>query len=72
MFLEFETRDGKWMCINVNQIIMVEGVCTEGSKGSKGSTGHAKIHLRDGVVIYTSKPYRTIIYKVLKHLFIKY
>lgn len=64
MFLQFETRDGKWICINVEQIIMVEGVCTEGSKGSKG---YAKIHLRDGVVIYTRKPYSSFINQVLKY-----
>ena len=60
MFLELETRDGKWVCINVDQIIMIQGVCTDGGKV------YAEIHLRDGVVINTLKPYRTIISKVLR------
>lgn len=61
MFLELETRNGDWVCINVEQIIMVQSVRTDGSKG------YAKIHLKGGAVIETLKPYRTFIAKVLMY-----
>lgn len=58
MFLELKTRDGNRVCININQIIMVQDVCTD------DFDGYTNIHLSGGAVIDTHKSYRTVIQKV--------
>lgn len=60
MFLELETRDGDWVCINLEQIILIQGVRTDESKG------YTKIHLSGGAVIATRKPYSRFINEVLQ------
>ena len=60
MFLELETRDGIWVCINLEQVIMIQGVRTDGSKG------YTKIHLKGGAVIATHKTYSRFINEVLQ------
>lgn len=58
MFLDLETRDGNRVCININQIIMIQDVCTGDFEG------YTTIHLSGGAVIDTHKSYRTVIQKV--------
>lgn len=58
MFLELKTRDGNKVCINIEQIIMIQDVCTGDFEG------YTTIHLSGGAVIDTHKSYRTVIQKV--------
>lgn len=58
MFLELKTRDGNRVCININQIIMIQDVCTD------DFDGYTNIELIGGAVIDTHKSYRTVIQKV--------
>ena len=58
MFLELKTRDGNKVCINIEQIIMIQDVCTG------DFDGYTTIHLSGGAVIDTHKSYRTVIQKV--------
>lgn len=58
MFLELKTRDGNKVCINIEQIIMIQDVCTGDFEG------YTNIHLSGGAVIDTHKSYRTVIQKV--------
>lgn len=55
MFLELETRDKNRVCINIQQIIMIQDVYTGDFEG------YTNIHLSNGVIIDTHKSCRAII-----------